>query len=126
MMKLVHDRLALVDGHLPPLTLRVFRWLTALGEMVPDGGRLISAKPIVLDGERGGMLLFEQTLQRLDLSMTVRGLNFITVRSGKMIFIQCMVYMRLGEASKMQERFGRFEPVFRLIGHSFVLHDRYK
>ena len=94
--------------------------------MVPDGGRLISAKPIVLDGEKGGMILFEQTLQRLDLSMTMRGLNFITVRSGKMIFIQCMVYTRPGEASKMQERFSRFEPVFRLIGNSFVLHDRYK
>lgn len=94
--------------------------------MVPAGGRLIAAKPVVLDGQKGGMVEFEQTLQRLDVSMTVRGMHFVTVRAGKMVFIQCMVYMRPGGDTDMQRRFGRFEPVFRLIGNSFVLNDRYK
>jgi hypothetical protein len=97
-----------------------------LRALVPAGGRLISAKPVVLDGERGGMVTFEQTVQRLDLSMTVRGVHFVTLRSGKMISIQCMVYMRPGAGAEMRERFGRFETVFRLIGNSFVLHDRYR
>ncbi|HWW77753.1 MAG TPA: hypothetical protein VNZ44_20280, partial [Pyrinomonadaceae bacterium] len=94
--------------------------------MVPAGGRLIAAKPIVLDGQKGGMVVFEQTLQRLDLSMTMRGMYFVTVWAGKMVSVQCMVYMRPGSDTDMQGRFGRFEPVFRLIGNSFVLNDRYK
>lgn len=94
--------------------------------MVPAGGRLIAAKPIVLDGQKGGMIVFEQTLQRLDVSMTVRGMHFVTVRAGKMILIQCMVYIRPGGEADMQGRFGRFEPVFRLIGNSLVLNYRYK
>jgi hypothetical protein len=94
--------------------------------MVPTGGRVISAKPIVLDGQKGGMLVFEQTLQRLDVSLTVRGMHFVTIRSGKMLSIQCMVYTRPGGAADMQGRFGLFEPVFRLIGNSLVLNDRYK
>jgi hypothetical protein len=94
--------------------------------MVPSGGRLIAAKPIILDGQKGGMVMFEQTIQRLDVSMTVRGMHFVTIRSGKMVLIQCMVYMRLGGDTNMQGRFEHFEPVFRLIGNSFVLNDRYK
>lgn len=94
--------------------------------MVPAGGRLIAAKPIVLDGQKGGMVVFEQTLQRLAVSMTVRGVHFVTVRSGKMVSVQCMVYMRPGGDVDAPGRFGRFEPVFRLIGNSLVLNDRYK
>jgi hypothetical protein len=94
--------------------------------MFPAGGRLIAVKPIVLDGQKGGMVVFEQTLQRLDVSMTVRGMHFVTIRSGKMLSIQCMIYMRPGGATDMQGRFGLFEPVFRLIGNSLVLNDRYK
>lgn len=94
--------------------------------MVPAGARLISAKPIVLDGQKGGMVMFEQTVQRLDLSMTVRGVHFVTVRSGKMVSIQCMANVRPGSGEDAQVRFGRFESVFRLIGNSLVLNDRYK
>ena len=70
--------------------------------------------------------MFEQTLQRLDVSMTVRGMHFVTVRAGKMLSVQCMVYMRPGGAADMRGRFGRFEPAFRLIANSFVLNDRYR
>lgn len=94
--------------------------------MVPAGARLISAKPIVLDGQQGGMVMFEQTLQRLDLTMTVRGIHFVTVRSGKMVSIQCMANVRPGAGDDAQARFGRFETVFRLIGNSLILNDRYK
>ncbi|MBU4231584.1 MAG: hypothetical protein L6277_07940 [Desulfobacterales bacterium] len=97
-----------------------------LMEMVPEGARVISAKPIVLDNHKGGMILFDQTLQRLDMTITMRSLHFITISSGKMIFMQCMVSTLPGKEAELQERFNRFEPLFKLMANRFILQDQYK
>lgn len=94
--------------------------------IAPNGARVISTKPIILDGQKGGMIIFDQTMQRLDVSLMVRSLYYITVHNNNMIFIQCMVSTPQGKESEMQERYNRIEPLFNWVGNSFILQEQYK
>lgn len=95
-----------------------------LKEFVPEGGKYISGKPITIDRYKGGMLEFEQTLERLDLQIKMRGIHFITVIGHKMIFVQCMLGALIGEINTDDE-FKKFQPLFRLIGNSIIIQDKY-
>ena len=96
-----------------------------LKEMIPKGASFISAQPIVLDGNKGGMMVFDQTLQRLDVALPLRGLFFITIYANKMIFIQCMVTSKTENRSDLKQQFRRLEPLFRLVANSFVIQSQY-
>lgn len=61
---------------------------SSLKETLPEGTLFISAKPIVLDRRKGGMLIFDQVRQRVDITMKMRSLHFITIYDNKMIFVQ--------------------------------------
>jgi hypothetical protein len=97
-----------------------------LRQMLPAGARFITGKPITLDGHRGGVLVFDQTVQRLDVALTIRSLHFMSIRGGKMITVQCMVSTPPGQDATLQERFSRVEPLFRLVGDSFILQEQYR
>jgi len=94
--------------------------------MVSDGGKFISAKPIVLDNHKGAMILFDQSVQRLDLTLTMRNLHFIIIHGNKMVFIQCVISATPGKESKLQENFSRFELLFKMIANSFIIQEQYK
>lgn len=93
---------------------------------VPDGATFISAKPIVLDAQKGAMLVYDEVLERVDLKMRVRNVQFITTYGDKMIIINCLMG-GVGETSaKLNERYKRLEPLFRLVANSFVIQSQYK
>jgi len=94
--------------------------------MVPEGGKFISAKPIVLDKCKGAMIIYDYTVQQVDMTITTRSLRFITIYEKKMIFINCFVSALPGEESDLQERFNRFEPLFKMIANSFIIQEQYK
>jgi len=94
--------------------------------MVPEGGKFISANPIVLDKHKGAMIIFDYTAQRVDITITMRSLMFITIYERKMIWINCAVSTLPGEEDKLQERFNRFEPLFKMIANSFIIQEQYK
>lgn len=94
--------------------------------IVPEGGKFISAKPIVLDRHKGAMIVYESTVQQLDIIITTRILWFITMYDGKIISISCSVLALPGEESKLQERFNRFEPLFKMIANTFIIQEQYK
>ena len=94
--------------------------------IVPEGGKFISAKPIVLDRHKGAMIVYESTVQQLDITITTRILWFITMYDGKIISISCSVSALPGEESKLQERFNRFEPLFKMIANTFIIQEQYK
>lgn len=97
-----------------------------LKEMVPKGAKYVSAKPIVLDKHKGAMIIYDYTAQRVDITLTMRSLMFITIYERKMIWINCAVSTLLGEADELQERFNRFEPLFKMIGNTFIIQEQYK
>ena len=96
-----------------------------LREMIPKGGAFISAKSIVLDGQKGGMMVFDQTMQRIDNKITLRSLHFITIYGSKMIFIQCMVATQTENQADLNKQYRRLEPLFKLVANSFVIQSQY-
>jgi len=94
--------------------------------MTPEGGKFISAKPIVLDKHKGAMIIYDYTGQRVDITITTRNLWFITIYERKMIQIFCSVSALPGEESELQERFNRFEPLFKMIANTFIIQEQYK
>ena len=94
--------------------------------IIPEGGKFISAKPIVLDNHKGAMIICEYIGQRVDITITMRNLIFITIYERKMIQILCSVAALPGEESKLQERFNRFEPLFKMIANSFIIQGQYQ
>ena len=97
-----------------------------LTEMVPTNATVLSVKPIVLEGQKGGMLIYDQTLQRLDITLKSRSLSFVTILSNKMVFLQCVVSTPLVNETEMLQRFSRLEPLFKWVGNSFVVPGRYE
>jgi len=96
-----------------------------LKEFVPERGRYISGKPIIIDSFKGGLLEFEQTVERLDMQIKIRGINFITLIDNKMIFVQCMLSGFPGKNNLNDER-DKFQTLFRLIGNSIIIQNQYK
>lgn len=94
--------------------------------MVPDGGTFIDAKSIVLEGAPAGMLVCDQTMQRLDLTLTIRMTQFITIQEKSMIFIQFMVTKMPDSKESLDELQQKYFPTFRVIANTFVLNDKYK
>lgn len=94
--------------------------------MIPEGGKFISAKPIMLDGHKGAMIVYDYTGERVDINITTRNLLFITIYERKMIQIFCSVSALAGEDSELRERFNRFEPLFKMIANSFIIQEQYK
>ncbi len=94
--------------------------------IIPEGGKFISAKPIVLDKHKGAMIVYEYTAQQLDITITTRNLWFIIIYERKIIQIFCSISALAGEESELQERFNRFEPLFKMIANSFIIQEQYK
>jgi len=94
--------------------------------VVPEGGKFISTKPIVLDRHKGAMIIFDYSIQQIDLTINMRSLSFIIIYDEKMIWINCSVTALPGEESGLQERFNRFEPLFKMIANSFIIQEQYK
>ena len=97
-----------------------------LKKMVPEGAKYVSAKTIVLDNHKGAMIIYDHIGQRLDIAITSRTLHFITILGGKMIWVSCYVSALPGEESELQERFNRFEPLFKMIANTFIIQEQYK
>jgi len=97
-----------------------------LKKMVPEGAKHVSAKTIVLDNHKGAMIIYDHIGQRLDIAITSRTLHFITILGGKMIWVSCYVSALSGEESELKERFNRFEPLFKMIGNTFIIQEQYK
>jgi hypothetical protein len=97
-----------------------------LKKMVPEGAKNVSAKTIVLDNHKGAMIIYDHIGQRLDIAITSRTLHFITILGGKIIWVSCYVSALPGEESELKERFNRFEPLFKMIGNTFIIQEQYK
>lgn len=94
-----------------------------LKQMIPDGGEFISAKKIILDNQIGGQIVFKIIRQRLDFTITMKSIHYITIYDGKMVFMQCIVSAEEGE--NLNNRFNLFLPLFRQVANSLILMDQY-
>jgi hypothetical protein len=94
--------------------------------MIPDGATFIEAKSMVLEGAPAGMIVCDQTMQRLDLEMTMRVTQFVTIHRSSMISIQFMVAKMPDSTNSLDELQKKYLPTYRSIANTFVLNDKYK
>lgn len=106
--------------------LKEFFQPSELKDMVPDGGTFIDAKAIVLEGAPAEMLVSNQTMQRLDLTLKMRMTQFVIIYDSSMIFIQFMVAKIPDSTDTLDDLQKQFLPTFKAIANTFVLNERYK
>jgi len=127
MCNLMVETLPLPAGYKPTKEeLKEFFQPKELKGMIPDGSTFIDAKEIVLEGLPAGMLVCDQTQKRLDLEITMRMTQFVTIYDGSMIFIQFMVTKMPDSTDTLADLQKQFLPAFKAIANTLVLNDLYK
>lgn len=127
MCNLMVKNIPLPEGYKPTQEeLKEFFQPNELKDMVPDGGTFIEAKSIVLEGSPAGMLVSDQTMQRLDISLTMRMTQFVTIQESSMIFIQFMVAKTPDTTDSLDKLQKKYLPTYRAIANTFVFNDKYK
>lgn len=106
--------------------LKEFFQPSELRGMIPDGGTFVDAKELVLEGAPAGMLVCDQTQQRLDLTFIMRMTQFVTIQGNSMIFIQFMVPKMPDSKESLDELQQRLLPTYKAVANTFVFNDKYK
>lgn len=96
-----------------------------LKQMLPQNSNFISAKSVVLDNHKGGVILFDQTVQRLDMTVTIRVQMYVTIVKDKIVFLQFMLNSKKIPPESLEKRFQQFELLFRMIANSFIIQNQY-
>jgi hypothetical protein len=91
---------------------------------IPDGGNFISFKKMTLDNNAGGMLEFEQIVERLDIKVKMCLVAFIFIRDNKMYFLQGGISNKLN--SDLTKEMQKYLPLFKLVANTIVVNDQYK
>jgi len=97
-----------------------------LRTFVDDGATFIEGKAIMLEGQRGAMVISEQTIERLDLKLKLRMLGYTLFYKNKLIYIGFTVSGTEDKGKQIVENFNKMKPLFLLIANSLVLTDKYK
>jgi hypothetical protein len=95
-----------------------------LKQGVPNGARFISGKRITLDNYVGGMLVVEQKMERVDITVKMRIIQFSFYRDGKIYMLQCGIMGK--ENENLDMRYGKFLPLYKLMANSIVVNDQFK
>jgi hypothetical protein len=90
---------------------------------VPNGGKFISFKKMTLDNNLGGMLEFEQIVERLDIKVKMCLVAFIFIRDNKMYFLQGGISNKLN--SDLTKEMQKYLPLFKLVANTIVVNDQY-
>jgi hypothetical protein len=94
--------------------------------LVPNDTIFISAKPITLDAQKGAMLVFDKFVERVDLKIRSRNVQFVTTYDNKMIMINCITGVENETLEELNERYKKLEPLFKAVANSFVIQSQYK
>jgi hypothetical protein len=127
MCNLMVKDLPMPAGYKPkPEELRRFFQPDQLKDFVSEGETFIDGKSIVLEGAPAGMVVSDYTSQRLDVSLTIRMTQFITIQDRSAIFIQFMVAGLPDAKESLDKLQEKFLPTYRAIANTFVFNERYK
>lgn len=98
-----------------------------LKSSIPDGGKFIMSKNIILDGAPGAMVVYDITQQGLETTTKSRVTHFVTIHNdNKMILLQFMAIKFSDNFSTLDQIQKLYFPTFKLIASSLVFNDRYK
>jgi hypothetical protein len=127
MCNLIIGTLPLPAGYKPTSAeLKEYFQPAELRARLPEGASFIDAKEIVLEGSPAGMLVFDQTGQRLDIKFKMRMTQFEIIHGTSMVGLQFAIADIPGSASSLDDLQKQFLPTFKMIANSYVCNDRYK
>ncbi|MDQ3800319.1 MAG: hypothetical protein M3384_12785 [Acidobacteriota bacterium] len=87
---------------------------------------VIESKPIVWEGQKGAMLVYDTVAERLDVRLKVRTLSYITLYENRMVFLQFAIGNTEDKMNETIKEFNKNRPLFQLVANSFILMDKYK
>ncbi|MBX3282941.1 MAG: hypothetical protein KF756_10730 [Acidobacteria bacterium] len=98
---------------------------SGLKSFVPDDAKVLESKPIVLEGLKGGMWVFEMSADRLDVSITMRTLQYVIFYKNRLIFLQFSSGGTPDNRSLWTASFEKNRPLFQMVANSLVIVDKY-
>ncbi len=99
---------------------------SGLREFVPDNAKVLESKAIVLEGQKGGMWVFEMSADRLDVSITMRMLQYVVFYKNRLIFLQFSAGGSPSDRNEWTTTFEMNRPLFQMVANSLVIMDKYK
>lgn len=99
---------------------------SSLKSYVPDGANVLETKPIVLEGQKGGMSVFEMSADRLEVSIRMRMLQYVIFYENRLIFLQFSAGGLANERDKWTATFEKNRPLFQMVANSLVIVDKYR
>lgn len=93
-------------------------------DMVPDGAIYISFTKMKFDGNIGGMLEYEQTIERLDYKFKFRTVQFSFIRNNKWHILSCNVSTENLDIDLTIEM-KKYLILYKLVANSIVVNDQY-
>ena len=97
-----------------------------LKETLPDGASFVSGGPLRLDARPGFYQKYSLKQQRLDFTFSSIAVSYTVYYQTSIIQIQCQVSSEAKEEQSLEQRFERFEPLFKLVANSFVIQSQWK
>lgn len=94
-------------------------------DMVPESGKFISFTKMTFDNNIGGMIEYEQTMERLDFIIKIRMVQFMFVIGNKMYMLQCSVASEKADTDLVLEM-KKYLPLYKLVANTIVINDQYK
>ncbi len=126
MIVMVRDFPAPVGGRVTQKDIDSLFSIDQLKDFIPDEATLLESKPIVWEGQKGGMWVYEMSGDRLDIKVIMRTMQYLTIYNNRMISLQ---FSTGGLPEKRKDWVAEFEknrPLFNLIANSLVIMDKYK
>jgi hypothetical protein len=97
-----------------------------LKDFIPDNATFIESKSINLDGEKGGLIVYDEVGERIDLRLKMRIASYITYYKNRLIFLQFSITNKEDEMQTTINEFNKNRNLFNLIANSFIIMDKYK
>jgi hypothetical protein len=93
--------------------------------MAPKGSKVLDSKSIILDNQKGGLLILEIDKQRLDLKQKMLSHQYMTIYNNNFIILNIGVRDTIGNDDALVKAYERHKKLFWLIANSLIIKNQY-
>jgi S1-C subfamily serine protease len=94
-------------------------------EYLPKEAKLISLNKITIDNKKGYMFEIEQTVQKLDIQISIRMMQYSFINANQMYILQGSVMELESENQDLEKTMHTYKPLFKSIANSIVVNSNY-
>jgi len=98
--------------------------LDSLKEMIPPDATYIDGGLIQIDNRPSFFIKYGMTVRLLDHMVYIRAIDFIVFYASTMVQVNCGVGIDHEDPQQLEQRFQKFEPLFRQIANSLVIQSQ--